>query len=76
MKKRILLSFISVSILAIVACNNKAPDTKISNKADSTAINNLPSTKDIYVCPMDSDIHSNKPGTCSKCGMDLEKQNK
>jgi hypothetical protein len=30
--------------------------------------------KELYICPMDTDIHSDKPGTCSRCGMDLEKQ--
>src|SRR5262245_13428291 len=24
-----------------------------------------------YVCPMDADVSSNKPGTCPKCGMAL-----
>jgi hypothetical protein len=26
-----------------------------------------------YVCPMHADITSDKPGKCSKCGMDLQK---
>ena len=28
-----------------------------------------------YACPMHKDIKSDKPGKCSKCGMDLEKKN-
>lgn len=27
-----------------------------------------------YSCPMHPDITSDKPGTCSKCGMDLEQK--
>jgi len=25
-----------------------------------------------YVCPMDTNVHSDTPGKCPKCGMDLE----
>ena len=32
------------------------------------------SKKEIYTCPMHSDVVSDKPGTCSKCKMDLEKK--
>lgn len=28
-------------------------------------------TKEVYVCPMHSEVTSDKPGKCSKCGMDL-----
>lgn len=30
----------------------------------------------VYVCPMDADVRSDKPGKCSKCGMALEKAGK
>ena len=30
--------------------------------------------KATYVCPMHSDVTSDKPGKCSKCGMDLVKK--
>ncbi len=29
---------------------------------------------DVFVCPMHSDVTSAKAGTCSKCGMALEKK--
>ena len=29
-----------------------------------------------YVCPMHSDVHSDKPGKCPKCGMNLVKKGK
>ena len=35
---------------------------KNSKKMEATAM---------YVCPMHSEITSNKPGKCSKCGMDM-----
>lgn len=31
-------------------------------------------TEAVYACPMHPDVTSNKPGECSKCGMDLVKQ--
>ena len=30
--------------------------------------------KDVYTCPMHPDVTSDKPGKCSKCGMDLVKK--
>jgi hypothetical protein len=29
-------------------------------------------TMKMYSCPMHADVTSDKPGTCSKCGMDLK----
>jgi len=31
--------------------------------------------KVVYICPMDKDVVSDKPGKCPKCGMDLVKKN-
>src|SRR5471032_2287130 len=31
-----------------------------------------PPTGASYICPMDSEVHSSKPGACPKCGMALE----
>lgn len=31
------------------------------------------SEEDIYTCPMDQEVRQNKPGSCPKCGMTLEK---
>jgi len=30
--------------------------------------------EDVYYCPMDTEVVSNKPGVCPKCGMDLVKK--
>lgn len=49
---------------------------------DNNAYNKLPAcchydrkevaAKTVYTCPMHADVTSDKPGKCSKCGMDLE----
>lgn len=42
----------------------KAKADSAKNKASTVIITN-------YTCPMHPDITSDKPGKCSKCGMDL-----
>ena len=56
--------------LALTACNNSGGEKQSETQpaADSTT------TAAMYVCPMHPDISSEKPGTCSVCGMDLEKK--
>jgi transcription initiation factor IIE alpha subunit len=44
---------------ASFAQDTKQPQTKQAEKAS-------------YVCPMHADVKSDKPGKCSKCGMDLK----
>ena len=54
-----------VLVIVAVACN--------SNK-DPHAEHKVETKKDLYTCPMPEDsVFSNKPGKCSKCGMDLVK---
>lgn len=62
-------------VLTIVFCsfqNTSAQNT--FEKQDTTLT--LGSTKIIYTCPMHSEIISDKPGTCPKCGMKLVKLEK
>jgi hypothetical protein len=33
-------------------------------------------SKKTFVCPMDADVTSDKPGTCPKCGMTLVEKKK
>lgn len=62
--------------LVLTACNNTSKtDNKSALKADSTAVSK-PVPKELYTCPMDTDVHSDKPGKCPKCGMELEKSSK
>ncbi len=46
---------------------DKAPAANPATDVEKT-------TAAIYVCPMHPDITSDKPGKCSKCGMDLKKK--
>ncbi len=47
--------------LAFGACNNSSTENKQSGE------------KAAYACPMHPEVKSDKPGSCSVCGMDLEK---
>ena len=79
MKKTIIFSAVAIAF-TIIACNNSSNKSETSAKADSTAIvaNSFDTTKlaagtTFYQCPMDPEEISDKPGSCPKCGMDLEK---
>lgn len=65
MNKLILTSLITLSVLGInlSSCSNSA--TKTDATQNGTAA--------VYACPMHPEVKSDKPGSCSKCGMDLEK---
>ncbi len=43
----------------------KNPEKSIEKKAEM---------KEVYTCPMHPEVKSDKPGKCSKCGMNLEKK--
>ena len=62
MKKLFVLTAIA-GLFLTTACNNATkPDTKATETAKP---------KGKYYCTMHPEITSEKPGTCSKCGMDL-----
>ena len=46
-------------------------EEKMITHHDSQVTINKKSTTKLYTCPMDPEITSKEPGTCSKCGMDL-----
>lgn len=72
MKKNNLSALIVLIIfISAISCNSPSGSQEGSQKAESISMQ----TAALYVCPMDTDIQSNKPGTCPKCGMDLEKKN-
>jgi len=55
----------------LTSCNkSKNPHEGHSDMKDS--MTSYPKDSVIYHCPMHPEINSNKPGTCPKCGMDLE----
>ena len=63
------------------ACNSTNKNESVgTGNTDSTktSVNTFDTTRlsagaAFYQCPMDKEEISDKPGTCSKCGMDLEK---
>ncbi len=60
MKKLILISILAVfAVITTTAQNN-------SEKNDTVKV--------VYTCSMHSEVISDKPGTCPKCGMDLVKK--
>ncbi len=74
--KTLIIPAIIAAIVSIASCNNSSTNTSNSTKTDS-----LPPVKhatvgqkEFYTCTMDTDVISDKPGKCPKCGMDLEKK--
>jgi hypothetical protein len=64
MKSIKLIALIAATILSVPLF---AQDSSMhKNKSQKTKME-----KAKYSCPMHSDVTSNKPGKCSKCGMDL-----
>jgi Heavy metal binding domain len=72
MKKLIFQVTAIVGIACFSACGESAKKEDFKNGSDTT---HSTSAEDKYVCPMDTDVFSNHPDTCRKCGMDLEKVN-
>ena len=76
MKNRKISSIIIVAVLIVIAgfyYTSTGFAGSVSNTASKISLTDS-TKKDVYVCPMHSDITSDKPGTCSKCGMDLVKK--
>jgi hypothetical protein len=72
MKTRIILSLVlALSIAALGFTSVPSDTTKTVKQKKATAIKSK--AKTVYVCPMDKDVVSSKPGKCPKCGMDLQK---
>jgi len=45
----------------------------MAHDSSTTGAANPASDADDYTCPMHPEVHSDKPGSCPKCGMFLEK---
>ena len=67
MKKIIFLAIAVVTLSATFAQKGNS-----NSKENKTVVK----TKTIYTCPMHPEVTSDKPGKCSKCGMDLVKSKK
>ncbi|MFD0793297.1 heavy metal-binding domain-containing protein [Mucilaginibacter litoreus] len=63
MRRYIIVLAAIISTLSFVACNTS---TNKNSKATEAA-----KPKGKYYCTMHPEVTSDKPGTCSKCGMDL-----
>lgn len=72
MKKIIGLTFVSLYIVVLTGCGNNRNESNVNNqKPTSDRIKSQ--KKDRYSCEMDTDVHSDRPGICPKCGMELVK---
>ncbi len=74
MKKIIMLSICSAALFS--ACGNSTKTSSEGNTAQTMDTTKLAKGDMFYQCPMDPEIMSDKEGTCSKCGMDLQKVEK
>ncbi len=62
--KKTLIYFLTVSLLTVAgACGNEKKDSHEGH-----------TEKAEYTCPMHPEVVSDQPGSCPKCGMDLEKK--
>jgi PBP1b-binding outer membrane lipoprotein LpoB len=63
MKKMTIIIALAGLIFSISACNHAAEKASISKE--------IKKKKGKYFCTMHPDVTSDKPGVCSKCGMEL-----
>lgn len=80
MKTTIIFSAIAL-LLTFTACNNSSNTDEKNSTNNTEATPSLDTTKlakgtVFYQCPMHPEVTSDKAGSCSKCGMDLEKVEK
>ena len=67
MKKSITLTVLTLIIFIAFACNAGSP------KAGNKEIPDQETALVYYTCPMHPEVHSDIPGKCPICGMDLVK---
>lgn len=68
MKKIIFIASITAFIVFAVSCNSGTP------KANNHSEMKKDSVEVYYTCAMHPEVHSDKPGNCPKCGMELVKK--
>ena len=74
MKNKILIiASIAIFTIAFSSCGNSSTESKQATSLDTTK---LAKGDMFYQCEMNSEVISDKPGSCSKCGMDLMKVEK
>ncbi|MCB8995501.1 MAG: hypothetical protein H6538_07830 [Bacteroidales bacterium] len=67
MKRVIFISLISASVMFMVSC------TSTTTKNESQTETQAEKSGEYYTCTMHPEVHSDKPGDCPKCGMELVK---
>lgn len=80
MKKKIFIPVVAVTLI-FGACNNSSNTDEKNSTSNTEVTSSLDTTKlakgtVFYQCPMHPEVTSDKAGSCSKCGMDLEKVEK
>ena len=74
MKNKILIiASIAIFTIAFSSCGSSTTESKQSTSLDTTK---LAKGDTFYQCEMNPEVISDKPGSCSKCGMDLMKVEK
>lgn len=81
--KKVFAPLFLICSLFFSACENspKPPEHRSESeqvKPSLKATDTVPEKKGkvYYQCPMHPEVNSDKPGTCPKCGMELEKKTK
>ena len=66
--KKIIILIPIIALIITSSCNSRTQDT--GNKVPAKEAN----AGFYYTCTMHPEIHSDKPGKCPKCGMELVKK--
>lgn len=70
-KKLLALGILFIALVITSAYIIPSLDSQTSAKGNLVSVLSDSTDSKTYVCPMHPEITSNKPGQCSKCGMDL-----
>ncbi len=77
MKKLIIISTVCIALI-LSACSNSSNKSEQANSKEETTFHAIDTTQltkgaTYYQCEMHHEVTSDQPGSCPKCGMDLEK---
>ena len=67
------MKYLIIFFFAVATLSSCGGSVKTDNKPAEVKKDSIPA-KVVYTCPMHPEVVSDKPGTCPKCGMDLEKK--
>ena len=74
MNTKNLLAILIIAILGLSSMNAQEMDhSKMKKDTTKMMDHSKMEMKEMYTCPMHADVKSDKPGDCSKCGMELKK---